>query len=414
MNRRAGALVLILLTTFPVAARVRAVRSGHGETPASWLRARAITDLQFAEMTRDARVVALGDATHGSHETYAAKQRLIPLLVANGFHTIAFEAPYAEWKLLDEYVANGTGDPAAALAFARYWFWDTNEILDIVRWARAQNEGGLTPPIRITGVDSTEPASAAKLVVDFLRRVDPDTAAEVEQSYGCLSQIFPGATWCRNVMGSVLPTLLANRARYEALTSVAEVDELLYIARIVDQGEQVIATNNVVRDEVMAENILWHAERGAKIIVVGHNEHWGQTPYRLVKPTLIKSAGAYLSEVLGDAYFVLGSTLLDGTFLAIDYERGYGEIRTQIMTTPSADDFAALFDRAGLESMIIPLRGALPSWLAGTHRMRIAGSSVQSRTKTTLDVEADFGKKFDAVLYVRQSTPTQLRHWPVF
>ena len=122
----------------------------------------------------------------------------------------------------------------------------------------------------------------------------------------------------------------------------------------------------------------------------------------------------YLSDALGDAYFVLGSVLLDGTFLALDFDDGRGEVRPQIMTAPSSDDFALLFDQAGYESMIVPFRGALPHWLAGTHRMRIAGSSVQSRTKTTRDLEADFGRKFDAVLYVRRSTPTQLRHWPLF
>lgn len=404
MTRRAGALFLILLSTFPLGARVRAVRSGESETPAQWLRTRAISDAQFAELTRNARVVALGDATHGTHETYAAKQRLIPLVVANGFRTIAFEAPYAEWAKLDEYVVHGTGDPGAALRFAQYWFWDTNEILSIIEWARQQNEAGLVPPIRITGVDSTEPASAAKLVVDYLRGVDPAFAAEVEQSYACLSQISPGDNWCRNLMGSVLASLEARDVP----------EEVLHIARVVEQGEQVIATNNRVRDAFMAENILWHADRGEKIIILGHNEHWGQTPYRLVRPTLIESAGGRLSDALGDAYFSLGSVLLDGTFLAIDYERGYGEIRTQIMTLPSPDDFATLFDQAGRDSMIVPLRGALPHWLAGTHRMRIAGSSVQSRTRTTLDLEADFGKKFDAVLYVRTSTPTQLRHWPLF
>ena len=414
MNRRGATLLLILVCSFPIGARVRAVRSGESETKANWLQQRALSDVQFAELTRTARVVALGDATHGTHETYHAKQRLIPLLVANGFRTIAFEAPYAEWAKLDAYVLHGTGDPAAALNFSQYWFWDTNEILAIIEWARAQNASGLTPPIRITGVDSTEPVSAAGLVVEFLRRVDSIAADEVEQSYACLSAIALGMSWCHQSIEGVLPSLQAKRALYERATSAEEVDELLHIARVVEQGERAIATRYRSRDQSMAENILWHVDRGASVIVVGHNEHWGQTPYRLVSPELIRSAGNDLSDALGEAYFVLGASLLDGTFLAIDYEGRYGEIRPQVMTAPSPDDFAVLLDQAGYDSMIVPLRGALPHWLAGTHRMRIAGSAVRSRTQTTLDLEADFGKKFDAVLYLRHSTPTQLRHWPLF
>lgn len=395
-------LVLVLVfCSLPLAARVRAVRSG--DSPADWLRARAVDDAGFAALASNARVVALGDATHGSHETYAAKQRLVPLLIANGFRTIAFEAPYAEWKKLDDYVLHGLGDPADALQFRQYWFWDTNETLDLIRWARAQNEAGLTPPIRITGVDSTEPASAAALVVEELRSLDPSLASVAEETYACLPQLWLGAAFCH--VEEVRPLIAA---RYP------DREELLHAARVVEQGVRVIATYHGARDEVMAENIQRLTDRGDRVIVIGHNEHWGETPYRLVRPDLIKSAGMYLSESLGSAYFSLGSVLLDGTFLAIDYEVGFGQVRTQIMTVPSADDFASLLAVANVDSMIVPMHAPLPAWLAGTHRMRIAGSAVQSRMKTTLDVPAELGKKFDAVMWFRRSTPTQLRHWPLF
>lgn len=387
-------LVLIFVLSAPLAARGRAVRA---------------SDDGLVRLVGSARAVALGDATHGTHETYAAKQRLVPQLVAAGFRTIAFEAPYAEWVKLDEYVRFGTGDPAAALAVRMYWFWDTDEILDLIRWARAQNEAGLTPPIRVTGVDSTEPATAAELVVSFLRRVDPAAAGEAEANYACLGQMWLGATFCQAGVESVRPAIESKRALYVNASSIEEVDELLHAARVVEQGERVLATHHAARDAFMAENINHLVARGEKVIVLGHNEHWGQTPYRLVRPELIKSAGTYLSESLGDAYFSLGSVILDGTFLAIDYESGAGQIRPQIMTTPSSDDVAVLLDRAGVETMIVPVQG-----LAGTYRMRIAGSSVQSRTKTTLDVTVEPGEKFDAVLFVRGSTPTQLRNWYVY
>jgi erythromycin esterase len=383
-------LVLVLLLSGPLEARVRAARSGDGG---------------LVRLVRDARVVALGDATHGTHETYVAKQRLVPLLSGEGFRTIAFEAPYAEWVKLDEYVRFGTGDPAEALAVRMYWFWDTDEILDLIRWARAQNEAGLTPPIRVTGVDPTEPETAAELVVSLLRRIDPVAAEEAAANYACLGQMWLGATFCQAGVEVVRPAIEKKRALYENASSVEEVDELLHAARMVEQGERIIATHHGARDELMAENIHRLVARGEKVIVLGHNEHWGQTPYRLVRPELIESAGMYLSESLGDAYFSLGSVILDGTFLAIDYENGFGQIRTQIMTPPSSDDFAVHLDRAGLETMIVPVRG-----VAGTYRLRIAGSSVQSRTKTTLDVVANVGEKFDAVLYVKRSTPTRLRN----
>lgn len=407
----------MLLIALPLPARMRAVRSTMVETPASWLRQRAVSLPRFGALAGDARVVALGDVTHATHEIYAAKQQIVPQLVARGFRVLAFEAPYTEYKALNAHVLHGTGDPAAALNLPLYWFWDTNEILDLVRWAREQNANGLTPPIRIEGIDPTSPRTTAAEVIAWLRRVDPAAAATAETSYHCLRAGYTGTERCRNVVAAVRTSMEANRDAYALASSAGEVEEMLHAARVVEQGERVLADGYNVRDEPMAENILRHVARGEKVIVVGHNEHWGRTPYVLDDPNLpIRSAGSVLGEALGDRYFALGSLLLDGTFLAVEYTPGIrsGEIRTQVMTAPSPDDFALLLSQSGLDSAIFPLRGTLPPWLAGTHRLRFAGSTAPSRERATLDVPADLGAKFDAVLYFRSSTPTQLRHWPRF
>ena len=371
----------------------------------------------FETLPGHATVVALGDITHATREVYEAKRLLVPQLVAQGFRTIAFEAPYTEYKALDEYVLHGTGDPAAALNLPLYWFWDTNEILDLVRWAREQNAAGLTPPIRIEGVDPTSPRVTAAEIVAWLQRIDPAAATKTESIYRCIREGYGGAEWCRAAIHTVRSSMEANREAYTLASSAAELEEMLHAARIVEQGERVLAEGYDVRDEPMAENVLRRVKRGEKVIVLGHNEHWGRTPYILDDPTkLIPSAGSVLRAALGQDYFVLGSLALGGTFLAVQYEPGTrdGDIRVQVMDAPSIDDFALLLSRAQLSAAIFPLRGSLPFWLAGTHRLRFAGSTVPSRERTTLDVPADLGAKFDAVLYVHTSTPTSLRHWPRF
>ena len=411
--KRAAFLALLLLA-LPLAARVRAVRSGPAaETPSSWLRSRAIPLDQFDP--GDATVIALGDITHATHEVYAAKQILVPQLVARGFRTIAFEAPYTEYKALDDYVLHGTGDPASALNLPLYWFWDTNEILALIEWARAQNASGLTPPIRIEGIDPTSPRVTAAEVVAYLKRVDPTFATQAESIYHCIRPGYTGAEWCRSEITSIRVSMSSKRDAYALASSSDEFEEMLHAARIVEQGERVLALGYNERDEPMAENVLRHVARGEKVIVIGHNEHWGRTPYVLDDPrVLIRSAGSVLGASLGERYFALGSLALEGTFLAVEYAPGVrsGEIRAQTMTAPSFDDFALLMSSAS--DAIYPLRGLLPSWLAGTHRLRFAGSTVPSRERATLDVAADLGEKFDGVLYVRRSTPTHLRHWPRF
>lgn len=414
--KRAALAFLVLLSPATLDARMRAVRSAPPvEAPAAWLRQRAVLPSSIPRVIGDARVVALGDVTHSTHEVYAAKQELVPHLVAAGFRTLAFEAPYSEYRALDDYVLHGTGDPAAALNLPLYWFWDTQEILALVHWARAQNAAGLTPPIRIAGVDPTTPRSTIAEVLAYLRRVDGAAADEAEEAYRCVRDGYTGADRCRTSVATVRASMLGKREAYVLASSAAEYEEMLHAARVVEQGERVMADGYDVRDEPMAENVLHLAARG-KVIVFGHNEHWGRTPYQLDSPKLLRSAGSFLAQALGDRYFALGSLALDGTFLAVEYAPGVrsGAIQTQVMTAPSADDFATLLAQANLDSMILPLRGTLPPWLAGTRRMRFAGSTVISRERATLDVPANLGQKFDAVLYVRESTPTRLRHWPRF
>ncbi|HUR80211.1 MAG TPA: erythromycin esterase family protein [Thermoanaerobaculia bacterium] len=405
-----AAILAVCLLALPLGARVRAVRSAT-DARADWLRAHATAVDAFDP--GDATVVALGDITHATHEVYAARQVLIPRLVARGFRVLAFEAPYTEYKALDDYVLHGTGDPAAALNQPLYWFWDTNEILAIVEWARAENAAGLTPPIRIEGIDPTSPRVTAAEVVAYLKRADPAFATQAESIYHCIRAPYGGAEWCRSDIVAIRSSMLTHRDAYVAASSLEEFEEMLHAARIVEQGERVLALGYNERDEPMAENILRRVDRGEKVIVIGHNEHWGRTPYVLDDPSLlIRSAGSFLGTALGSRYYALGSLALEGTFLAVEYTPGVrsGEIRAQTMTAPSSDDFALMFTQPAIYS----LRGELPPWLAGTHRLRFAGSTVPSHDRATLDVPADLGQKFDGVLFVRTSSPTQLRHWPRF
>lgn len=403
---------LLLLAPFALMARTRAMRSGPVDSPAAWLRHQALSHDSLARKVAHSDVVALGDVTHATHETYAAKQAIVPLLVARGFRVLAFEAPYSEYKALDEYVRHGTGDPAAALNVPLYWFWDTNEILDLIRWARTQNAAGLTPPIRIAGIDPTSPRVTAAEVIAYLERVDPPFAAEVASIYHCIREGYKGTNRCRTKIASVRLSISMRREAYVLASSLDEYEELLHAACVVEQGERVLAEGMPARDEPMAENVLRFVQRGQKVIVLGHNEHWGRTPYQLATASLHPSAGSRLAAALGDRYFVLGSVIRDGAFHAVQYEAGMRRawIRTHTLPAPTTlDDYGLLFAQAELPSMIVSLRGPLPPWLAGTRSYRFAGSGVPA-----LEVPADFGTKFDAVLYVQTSTPTQLRHWPTF
>src|SRR5215510_14135440 len=111
----------------------------------AWLRENAIpfdtTDpnsdfadlMPLKELIGDARIVALGEATHGTHEFFEMKDRILRFLVEEmGFNTFAIESNMPEANLVNDYVQTGKGDPVALLQGLKDSTWDTQEVLDMI------------------------------------------------------------------------------------------------------------------------------------------------------------------------------------------------------------------------------------------------------------------------------------------
>src|SRR5436305_4848388 len=108
----------------------------------SWLRQHAIplttvkagcgfADLQSLKpVIGGARLVALGEATHGTREFFQLKHRMLEFLVTEmGFNVFGIEATMPEAFDINQYVLTGKGDPVKALAALNFWTWDTEEVL---------------------------------------------------------------------------------------------------------------------------------------------------------------------------------------------------------------------------------------------------------------------------------------------
>src|SRR5262245_42629095 len=93
-------------------------------------------------MMGDARVVALGEATHGTREFFQLKHRVIEYCVSElGFDVVMFEADYGPTLAINDYVLHGTGSAAEAVAGLNMWVWNTEEVVALVEWIRAWNVG---------------------------------------------------------------------------------------------------------------------------------------------------------------------------------------------------------------------------------------------------------------------------------
>jgi erythromycin esterase-like protein len=131
----------------------------------------------------NARVVALGEPTHGTREAFQMKHRLVEFLSQQmGFGVFSIEASMPDAFAVDEFASGWRGDPRKLIGGMGFWTWNTEEVLDMVRWMERNNQKGPNT-IRFTGFDMQSEKTAATTVLGFLSRADPKYASEVEGVY---------------------------------------------------------------------------------------------------------------------------------------------------------------------------------------------------------------------------------------
>jgi len=157
-----------------------------------WIRANAIrletpaagngfTDMQpLKKMIGNARIVSLGEATHGSREFFQLKHRMLEFLATEmGFSIFSLEANMPEAYRLNDLVLNGKGDPVRLISGIPPWI--TQEVLDMVLWMREFNKSGKRR-LQFTGFDMQSLNLAAKTVDAFVADADLAYADSLRQA----------------------------------------------------------------------------------------------------------------------------------------------------------------------------------------------------------------------------------------
>jgi erythromycin esterase len=402
-------LLTALLLASPAEARRRSVHVPRAlpdpSTPAGWLFANAHVlqsaepvpfdaDLQpLAALVGDATVIGLGDATHGTHEFSTIKLRMIDFLVrTKGFDVIGFEAPFPVMNRINTYVQGGAGDPRAILEDAArrlsYWFWYTEEMLEVVEWARAYNaQRGTKPPVELVGVDTYDDVTLAADVVAFLRTVDPAYAATAESDYACITGT-PTQT-CFEAVARIRDDLVAREAQYLSASSPRAYHDAAWAASVVLAGN---------RDEIMARGTLWarqHRGTSGKVFYWAHNEH-------VTQAGTSTDAGRLLHYQLGSSYFVLGTMSGPGSFVGWEFNTTT-RLREPVVVplAPIAPgSYEWFFGQRGAAVLLVPVGGDVPDWLRGPATYRWGGSD-GTASKNTVSLPLHY----DAVVYIDRTTP---------
>ena len=391
--RGALAVVLLLASLASGETRRRAVAPPSDQTPASWLASHAYP-LATTEAVGDfddlsplraiigtASVVGLADGTHGTHEYFMTKLRIIQFLVRQmGFDTLALEGTFPQIERVDAYVQGELIDIRTAI-FPRqgeidYHFWAVQEFIAVADWMRLYNlTRGDRPPISVVGIDVWDGLPSSAMVADYLRIVDPSATKRDQQQ------------------------LLSNEAEYVARSSQRQFDDALHAATVAVQS--VNAFIPAERNHGMALNTQWareHRSSSGKVILWGHGEHFG----RAIGVEGVKSAGMWLDDIFGADYFAIGNAMWDGVYLGLNGTTAGAQEMFIPVVAVDADGYENFFRAATRPAFILSLHGVLHPFLTQPHYLRTAGFSVNNNWNFRIDVR----KKYDGIVYVELTSPT--------
>ena len=120
------------------------------------------------EIIGDARIVLIGESSHGTHEFYEARAEITKWLIEEkGFCAVAAEADWPDAYRVNRYVRGlgADGSPAEALSgFERFpaWMWRNVVVRDFVEWLYLHNGTSARArgtPNRLLRFGSVQPAS---------------------------------------------------------------------------------------------------------------------------------------------------------------------------------------------------------------------------------------------------------------
>jgi erythromycin esterase len=383
------------------------------------------------EIIGDARIVALGEATHGTSEFFTMKHRIVEFLVDEmGFSIFVIEASWPESSLVNDYVQTGEGDPAELLDGLYFWTWDTEEILNMITWMQAHNENpGTAPRVSFFGYDVKYPSMAMDSVVTYLHKVDPEAIPYVDSLYELFhlhmddyfnridyeNQLQSIREQCKKHVQEVYDFLRNHQDVYEAASSREEFACAVQSARMCVQAEAMYGGTGE-RDQYMAENVAWLLDQAgpdAKMIIWAHNAHVG------VDTSDEKSMGAYLREQYGNEMVIFGFTFYSGRLNALTKSgpEQFGAMAVHEVEPPPENSCEYYFHKAGIPLFFLDLRGVEPGpaagWLLEPCLYRYVGSGYQVDAPLEQFKEAVLPNMFDVMVYFQDTSPSHLLRQPI-
>jgi erythromycin esterase-like protein/predicted phosphoribosyltransferase len=319
----------------------------------------------LSELIGDARIVLIGESSHGTQEFYRARAETTKWLInEKGFCAVAAEADWPDAYRVNRYIRGEGTDTTAEEAlrgFERFpaWMWRNVVVRDFMEWLRANNRQCTVHHRRQTGFYGLDLYSLHRSmheVISYLDKIDPVAGARARARYACFDHTsaddgqaygyaaaFGAGLSCERQAIEQLVEIQRNALDYARRDGLLAEDELFYAeqnAQVVRNAERYYramfsgrVTSWNLRDQHMAqtlEALLAHLDRhhetpSARIVVWAHNSHVGDARATEVSADGQLTLGQLIRERYRDDCRLVGFSTYTGTVTAASEWGGVAE-----------------------------------------------------------------------------------------
>ena len=373
----------------------------------------------------DARVICLGEASHGTSEFYRARAAISRRLIEkHGFNIVAVEGDWPDCATVDRYVRHRPWREGELKAFERFpiWMWRNEEFDSFVRWMRRHNgDREYERMCGFYGLDLYNLSGSMRAVIDFLDNEDPDLASLAHRRYGCLDpwaedpalygrhSLLEGYARCEVGVIQMLKDLLQRQVDcfgpecdewLDAAANARLVKDAEAYYRIMYHGS---AESWNLRDQHMFDtlNMILEAKGpSSKAIVWAHNSHIGNAAFTDMGMNRGElNIGQLVKEKWGDEARLIGFGTHSGTVAAADDWDAPMRIKRVRPSLPESHERIA--HDSGMEKFLLDLReGKVRQGLMEPRLERFIGVIYRPETERWSHYsEAILPKQFDAYVW---------------
>lgn len=262
------------------------------------------TDLKpLFDRIGSARIVMLGEASHGTHEFYTWRAYITRKLIEeHGFNFIAVEGDWPDCYRLNRYIkgydSSGKSAKEVLRAFNRWpsWMWANWEIVALAERLFQYNQTAISgKKIGFYGLDVYSLWESMESILNYLRKTDPSALQWAEEAFRCFepyrkeegssyaraAQFVPEL--CKNEVVELLKEIQHRMPTYDAdPENVFSVEQNAWVAVNAESYYRAMVKGGPhswnIRDLHMVDTLdrlMNYQGKNAKAVVWAHNTHIG-------------------------------------------------------------------------------------------------------------------------------------------